>query len=71
MLVLTRRAGESLVFPELGITVFVAETRPDRVRLGVIAPPSVRVFRDEILQQMVIDRRAGDGSPGNRTTTKE
>ena len=52
MLVLTRRLGESLVI-DGGITVTVVAAHGDRIRLGIIAPPSIRVDRKE-----VHDRRA-------------
>ena len=53
MLVLTRRAGETIVI-EGGIRVTVVSVQGDRVRLGITAPDSVRVDREEIHQ-----RRAG------------
>lgn len=74
MLVLSRKAGESLVFPDLGISVFVCETRGDRVRLGIIAPENVLVFRDEVLQRITdgeIRRKPADGSDGGRVTPTE
>jgi carbon storage regulator CsrA len=49
MLVLTRRPDESIVFTGLGITVRVLDVRGKSVRLGVEAPPAVRVFRAELL----------------------
>jgi carbon storage regulator CsrA len=49
MLVLTRRPDESIVFCDLGVTVRVLEIRGKSVRLGVEAPPAVRVFRAELL----------------------
>jgi carbon storage regulator CsrA len=52
MLVLTRRPNESIVFSGLGITVRVIEVRGNSVRLGVEAPPSVRVFRAELLDPL-------------------
>jgi len=52
MLVLTRRLGESVVI-DGGIQVTVVAVQGDKVRLGIVAPPSVRVDRKE-----VHDRRA-------------
>lgn len=75
MLVLSRKAGESLVFPDLGISVFVCETRGDRVRLGVIAPDGVMVFRDEVLQRIRLGeplrKRSADGSVEGSVAPKE
>ena len=54
MLVLTRRAGEAIVLPELGITIRVLEFgRTRSVRLGVEAPRSVVVMREELLDRPV------------------
>jgi carbon storage regulator CsrA len=48
MLVLTRRPNDSVVFPGLGITVVVLSAQGGTVRLGIEAPPSVRVLRGEL-----------------------
>ena len=48
MLVLSRRADETLVFPELGITVQVLRLSPHQVKLGIVAPPDIHVVRGEI-----------------------
>lgn len=47
MLILSRKAGESLFMPDLGIEVRVLEIRPYAVRLGIQAPKSVAVLRDD------------------------
>lgn len=49
MLVLTRCKGEKIVLPELGITVQVVRVRGRAVRLGVTAPPEVKILRGELL----------------------
>jgi carbon storage regulator CsrA len=48
MLVLSRRPNEKIVFPGLGITVQVAEIKGSQVRLGIEAPPEVKVLREEL-----------------------
>jgi carbon storage regulator CsrA len=48
MLVLSRRPNEKIIFPGLGITVQVAEIKGGRVRLGIEAPPEVKVLREEL-----------------------
>jgi carbon storage regulator len=53
MLVLTRREGESIVIAD-DIQVTVVAVKGDRVRLGIAAPPWIRVDRQE-----VHERRAG------------
>lgn len=47
MLILSRRMGEEIVI-DGNIRVVVLETQRNRVRLGVAAPPSVRVNRLEV-----------------------
>jgi carbon storage regulator CsrA len=48
MLVLSRKQGERVVFPSLGIAVQVVQCRGNVVRIGIEAPDGVRVFRAEI-----------------------
>jgi carbon storage regulator len=52
MLVLTRRLGESVVI-DGGIQITIVAAHGDKIRLGIVAPPSVRVDHKE-----VHDRRA-------------
>jgi carbon storage regulator len=48
MLVLTRRVGEEVLIAN-DIRVRVLEVRGHQVRLGITAPPSVHVAREELL----------------------
>lgn len=47
MLVLARRVGEEIVIGD-DIRVTVLEVRGGQVRLGIVAPKTVRVLRQEI-----------------------
>lgn len=47
MLVLSRRAEQQLVFPNLGITVKVLQVKGRLVKIGVEAPRDVKVLRPE------------------------
>lgn len=47
MLVLTRRSGESIIIGN-GIKLTVVNIGPGRVKLGIEAPPTVRIDREEI-----------------------
>jgi carbon storage regulator len=47
MLVLTRRIGEEIVIDE-NIRVILVDVLAGRVRLGIVAPPSVPVDRQEV-----------------------
>lgn len=48
MLVLTRKRGEALVIGNDAVVVRVLEVSGDQVRLGIDAPRSVGVLREEI-----------------------
>ena len=47
MLVLSRKIGERILI-EPGIEIAVVDVRGGRVRIGIVAPPSVRIRRDEL-----------------------
>jgi carbon storage regulator len=47
MLVLTRRVGEEIIIAG-SIRVTVSAIKGDKVRIGVTAPPNVRIDREEI-----------------------
>jgi carbon storage regulator len=47
MLVLSRKIGESIVI-DGGIRVQIVGIKGDKIRLGITAPPSVTVDREEV-----------------------
>jgi carbon storage regulator len=49
MLVLTRKIGETIRIGD-DVTVQVLEVRGGQVRLGLAAPASVRIFREELFR---------------------
>jgi carbon storage regulator CsrA len=49
MLVVTRRPNEKIAFPTLGITVQVLKVTGNSAKVGIEAPPDIKVYRDEIL----------------------
>jgi carbon storage regulator len=49
VLVLSRRLGEKIVLPGLDITLQVVSVKGNAVRLGVEAPPDVKVVREELV----------------------
>jgi carbon storage regulator CsrA len=52
MLVVTRKVGEKVVLPDAQIEITVsAVMKNGRVRLGIKAPSTVRVFREELLTE--------------------
>ena len=58
MLILTRKLGEVIRVGD-DVTVRVLEVRGNQVRLGVEAPPDIRIYREEIYRV----RRNDDGAP--------
>lgn len=51
MLVLSRRAGESVVIGH-DVVVTVLEVRGDVVRVGIAAPREVQVHREEVYREL-------------------
>ncbi len=51
MLVLTRKVNQSLIIGN-DIEIKVLEIRKDGVRLGIIAPQNVGVFRQEVYEEI-------------------
>lgn len=56
MLVVTRRKGEKILIPELGVEITIVDLEPGRARVGVKAPDTVVVLREELLKNRVVKR---------------
>ena len=65
MLVLTRRAGESVMIGD-DVVVTVLEARGDVIRIGIQAPRDVQVHREEVYQEL----RTPTGRRPRRPTTR-
>lgn len=64
MLILTRRAGETLVIGKAGdITVTVLGVKGNQVRIGINAPKSVAVHREEIFERLQREQENGEDRP--------
>jgi carbon storage regulator len=60
MLILTRRVGQSIKIGD-DVELTVVQISGDQVRLGINAPRTVRVYRAEVLEQIVSENlRAAD-----------
>jgi carbon storage regulator len=64
VLVLTRRANQSIMIGH-EIVVTVLEVRGDQVRLGIKAPRSIDVHREEIFDQLQQANREAVRAPGD------
>ena len=71
MLVLSRRAGESIVIGD-DVTITVLEVRSDVIRIGIDAPRSIAVHRAELLVELErSNREAASPSPESVTSLTE
>ena len=61
MLVLTRKAGESIVIGS-DVVVTVIELRGGQVRVGIDAPRDVQVHREEIYEEVRRENQAAAAS---------
>jgi carbon storage regulator CsrA len=53
MLVLSRKPGERIVFPGLGVVLTVLRTDSGRVQIGIEAPAAIPVHREEVRQRLM------------------
>jgi carbon storage regulator len=58
MLILTRRVGETLMIGD-EVTVTVLGVKGNQVRIGINAPKTVAVHREEIYQRIKGENEAG------------
>lgn len=70
MLVLTRKAGESLILSH-GIRITVIEIKGRQVRIGIEAPLNVTVHREELWERISTENRTAAAlSPLTLTSVK-
>ncbi len=67
MLVLSRRIGQEIVLPTLGITITVLRNNRNQVRLGIEAPREIRVVRSDIAHHMENLERDSKTQKGRKT----
>ncbi len=62
MLVLTRKLGENIRIGD-SVKITVLEVRSGQVKLGIEAPPEVKVHREEIYARIQEEKRAQGRKP--------
>ncbi|MDR2663859.1 MAG: carbon storage regulator CsrA [Treponema sp.] len=62
MLILSRKINERIMIGE-DISVSIIEIRGDQVRIGVDAPKTVKVFRQEVFDAIKAENKAAAESP--------
>lgn len=60
MLVLSRKAGEAILLDDGRIRIVIVDIGRETVRVGIDAPRSVAVLREEIVEAAAANRRALD-----------
>jgi carbon storage regulator len=77
MLLLTRKLGENIRIGD-DVKITIVEVKGNHVKLGIDAPPSVKVHREEIYERIQQENRRaqalraaaeGDGTPNGETGT--
>ncbi len=70
MLLLTRKLGENIRIGD-DVKITIVEVKGNHVKLGIDAPPSVKVHREEIYERIQQENRraqlmqeSGGGAPG-------
>ncbi len=66
MLVLSRRENQKVLFPNLGITVEIVGLQGSSVKLGIDAPPEIRILRSELAEENKDEiEKVRDGAPAS------
>ncbi len=71
MLVLSRRLNEKIVIPSIHTTVQVVGIKAGAVRLGIVAPPDVPVWREEVQDRRVEGAGAAPAPAGAEARLKQ
>jgi carbon storage regulator len=67
VLVLQRHEDEAILIPQLDIEIVVVSIRGNKVRLGILAPDHIDIYREEVWEAMDrhdFNNQAGDDDNG-------
>jgi len=67
MLLLTRKLGENIRIGD-DVKITIVEVKGNHVKLGIDAPPSVKVHREEIYERIQLEKRAQAMKDGTDTS---
>ncbi len=67
MLVISRRENEKFLFPNLGITIQLIKVKGKVARIGIEAPPHVRILREEVLDDQQDEHFQTDAGAGRES----
>jgi carbon storage regulator len=67
MLLLTRKLGENIRIGD-DVKITIVEVKGNHVKLGIDAPPSVKVHREEIYERIQMENRRAQAQQGGGAT---
>lgn len=62
MLILSRKENESIIING-EIEIKIVSIKPDQVKIGIIAPKEVKVYRQEIFTEIIKENERAQQSP--------
>ncbi|MBW5448474.1 carbon storage regulator CsrA [Cohnella sp. CFH 77786] len=69
MLILSRKKGQSIIIDE-NIEIVVVSVEGEQVKIGINAPPQVKIFRSEVLESIRESNKAAIASPQQLSAIK-
>lgn len=64
MLILSRKLNEKIIIDDT-IEVSVVEIKGDHIKLGILAPKSVKVYRHEVYEAIQTENKAAANAPSD------